>query len=83
MRYAVSLETSNLIKMVMQIYCPWVRATQGISGMLRDGLISHQSIKVILGSRGITFQDTEKPDVNNALEQRIESGETTSDTRNP
>lgn len=55
----------------------------GLSGMLGDGIISHQSVKVILGTSGITFQDTEKPDVNNALEQGTESGEITSDIRKP
>lgn len=42
--------------------------------MLGDGIISHQSVKVTLGTSDITFQDTEKPDVNNALEQGAESG---------
>lgn len=83
MRYAVSLETSNLIKTVLQLQCPWVPAIQGISAMLGDGIISHQSVQVILGTSGITFQDTEKPDVNNALKQGAESGEITSDIRMP
>lgn len=56
MRYAVSVETSNLIKTVMQIQCPWVLAA---SGMLGDRIISPQSVKVVLGTGGIVFQDTE------------------------
>lgn len=58
-------------------------AVQGISGILGDGIISHQFVKVILGTSGITFQDTEKPDVNNALKEGIESGEITGDIRKP
>lgn len=51
--------------------------------MLGDEIISHQSVKVTLGSSGITFQDTEKPDVNNALRQGSESEKRTSDIRKP
>lgn len=48
-RYVVSLETSTLIKTVVQIQCPWVSPVQGIFG-----IISHQSVKVILGTSSIT-----------------------------
>lgn len=62
MRYAVSVETSNLIKTVVQIQCPWVPVA---SGMLGDGIISPQCVKVILRTGSIVFQDA-KQDVNNA-----------------
>lgn len=55
-RYVVSLETSTLIKTVVQIDCPWVSPIQGIFGIMGDGLISHQSVKVILGTSGHHFQ---------------------------
>lgn len=67
MRYAVSVETSNLIKTVMQIQCPWVLAA---SGMLGDRIISPQSVKVILRTGGIVFQDTEKQKVSAASKTR-------------
>lgn len=51
--------------------------------MLGDGIISHPSAKVSLGISGIPLQDTEKPDVNNALKQGTESGELSSDIRKP
>jgi len=51
--------------------------------MLGDGIFSYQSVKFILRTSGITFQDTEKPEVNNALEQGTENGEITSDIRKP
>lgn len=53
-RYVVSLETSTLIKTAVQIQCPWVSSIQGIFGIMGDGIISHQSVKVILGTSGIT-----------------------------
>lgn len=57
--YVVSLETSTLINTVVQIDSPWVSPIQGIFGIMGDGIISHQSVKVILGTSGHHLQFTQ------------------------